>query len=64
LVLASQRGAPDAKTQAQSLWKEMSKDDRKHLEKKLRALLLDPQKVFAMMQAQTAPDAPTGPSQP
>ena len=64
LLLASQRGAPDAKTQAQSLWKEMSKNDLKRLEKELRALLFDPQKVFAMMQAETTPDTTKGPSQP
>jgi TPR repeat protein len=64
LFLASQKGAPDAKTRAQTLWKEMSKDDVKRLEKKLRGLLFDPQKVFAMMQAPTTPDTTKGPSQP
>ncbi len=52
LVLARQKGAPDAKTRAQALWKEMNQDEIKRLEKKLRNLLFDPQKVFAAMQDQ------------
>jgi uncharacterized protein len=51
--MAYEKGVPDAKTQAQSLWKEMSKDDIKHLEKQLRELRLDPQKVFAVMEDQS-----------
>lgn len=64
LYLASRRGAPDAKTRAQILWKEMSKDEIKHLEKKLRDARFDPQKVFASMQDRTTPDAANGVSRP
>jgi TPR repeat protein len=64
LVLARQEGAPDAKTRAQLLWKDMSKDEIKRLQKKLRDLHFDPQKVFSAMQAPSAPDAAKGPSQP
>lgn len=60
--LASRRGAPNAKTEAQTLWKEMSKGEIKRLEKKLRGLRFDPQKVFEFMQEQAAPDAATGSS--
>jgi TPR repeat protein len=62
--LAYRRGIPNAKTQAQVLWKEMSKDDIKHVERKLRDLRLDPQKVFAAMQAPSTSDKPDGLSQP
>jgi hypothetical protein len=55
--LAYRRGMQDAKTQAQILWKEMSKDDIKHLEKKLRTFRYDPKKVFDSMQGQANPDA-------
>jgi len=61
--LAYRRGIISAKTQAQTLWKEMNKDDIKHIEKKLRDLRLDPQKVFAAMQAPSS-DKPNGSSQP
>jgi len=61
---AQGKGAPGARTQAQTLWKEMTKDDIKHLEKKLRGAHLDPQKVFASMQDQTTPEAAAGLSQP
>jgi hypothetical protein len=50
------KGVPDAKTQAQTLWKEMSKDDVKHLETKLRDFRYDSQKVFAIMQDKTSSD--------
>jgi TPR repeat protein len=60
LFLASQRGAPDAKTRAQLLWKDMSKDEIKRVEKKLRDLRFDPQKVFAGMQDQTPSGASKG----
>ena len=56
LFLASRKGATGARAQAQTLWKEMSKDDLKHLEKKLRDLHYDPQKVFASMQGPAASD--------
>ena len=62
--LAYRKGAPDAKTRAQTLWKEMSKDDIKHLEKKLRDLRFDPPKVFASMQDQTSPDTANRLSRP
>jgi uncharacterized protein len=62
--LAGRRGMPDAKKQAQTLWNEMSKDDIKHLEKKLRDLRYDPKNVFAFMQDQTTPEAASGSSQP
>jgi TPR repeat protein len=58
------RGVPAAQTQARMLWKEMSKDDIKHLEKKLRDLHFDPKKVFDSMQNQTNPEATKGSSQP
>jgi|HubBroStandDraft_3_1064219.scaffolds.fasta_scaffold65323_2 TPR repeat protein len=61
--LAARKGALDAKTRAQALWKEMSGDEIKHFEKKLRDARYDPHAVFAFMQDQTAPDAP-GPSRP
>jgi uncharacterized protein len=61
---ASRRGAQGAKTRAQVLWNEMNKDEMKHLEKKLRDLRFDPQKVFAAMQDQATPEAAKGPSQP
>lgn len=64
LFLASQRDAPDAKTRAQLLWKDMSKDEIKRLQKKLQDLRFDPQKVFASMQDQTIPNAAKGPNQP
>ena len=64
LFLARRRGEPDAQTQAQTLWKEMNKDDIKHLEKKLRDLRYDPNKVFNAMQDRTTPDAAKEPSQP
>lgn len=64
LFLASQRDAPDAKTRAQLLWKDMSKDEIKRVEKKLRDLHFDPQKAFNAMQVPSAPDAGKGPSQP
>lgn len=63
LFLAHGRGAPDAQTRAQTLWKEMSKDDIKHLERKLRDLRYDPKRVFDSMQGQTTP-AVKGSSQP
>jgi len=61
---AARRGAPGAKTRAQTLWNEMSKDEIKHLEKKLRDFRLDPQKLFAFMQDQSIPEAARGSSQP
>jgi TPR repeat protein len=54
LFLAS-RGMPEAKTRAALLWKEMSKDDIKHLERKLRDLHFEPKSVFEFMQN---PDTP------
>jgi TPR repeat protein len=53
---AYQRGMPNAKTRAQAVMKEMSKDDVKHLERKLIERHLDPQKVRAIMQEPTTPD--------
>jgi TPR repeat protein len=61
---ASRSRMPDAKTQAQMLWQEMTKDEIKHLEKKLRDSRYDPKKVLDSMQDQTAPDAAKGSSQP
>jgi TPR repeat protein len=61
---SSRRGFPDAKAQAQMLWQEMSKDEIKHLEKKLRDFHFDPKKVFDYVQGQTTPDAPKESSQP
>lgn len=51
LFQASQKGVLEAKAKAQTLWNEMSHDDLKHLEKKLRDLRYDPRKVFDAMQA-------------
>jgi hypothetical protein len=51
--LACEKGMPGAKKKAQTLWNEMNKDDIKHLERKLRDIQSDPQKVFAAMQDQT-----------
>ena len=62
--LAYRRGIISAKTQAETLWKEMNKDDIKHIEKKLRDLRLDPQKVFAAMQAPSTSDKANSSSQP
>jgi TPR repeat protein len=62
--LANRKGASEAKTQAQTLWKEMSKDDVKHLEKKLRDLHYDPQTVFASMQSSMASDGVKGSTTP
>jgi TPR repeat protein len=62
--LARGRGTPDSRVQAQKLRNEMSQDEIKRLEKKLRDLHLDPQKVFNAMQAPSAPDAAKAPSQP
>jgi uncharacterized protein len=56
--VAARKGMPDAKTRAQVLWKEMSKDEIKRFEKKLRDARYDPHTVFAFMQDQTAPNAP------
>lgn len=47
--LARTKGASDARNRAQTLWKEMNKDDVKALEKKLREHY-DPREVFAYMQ--------------
>jgi len=56
LFLAS-RGVPEAKSQGALLWNEMSKDDIRHLEKRLRDLHFDPKKVFEFMQnANNSPD--------
>ena len=62
--LARRSGVPDARTRAQTLWREMSSEDIKHLEKKLRDLRFDPQKVFASMQDPSVPDAPQQSSHP
>lgn len=59
--LARLKGVPDAKTRAQMLWKEMSKDDIKHLERKLREHY-NPQEVFAYMQDQQTPEGAKEPS--
>jgi TPR repeat protein len=61
--MAHRKGAPDAKARAKVLWKEMTKDDIKSLEKKLRAHY-DPQTVFAEMQDESTPDAAKGESRP
>ena|ERR1700689_351715 len=55
--LARRRGLQDASARAQKLWQEMSSDDIKHLEKKLRDLRYDPQKVIAGMRDQAVSDA-------
>jgi TPR repeat protein len=62
--LARASGMEDPRVQAQMLWNEMSRDEIKHLEKKLRDLHFDPQKVFNAMQVPSAPDATKGPSKP
>jgi TPR repeat protein len=58
--LAHRRGAPDAKTRAQVLWKEMSQGEITSLEKKLEKHYI-PRDVFAYMQDLNAPEAPKGP---
>jgi TPR repeat protein len=62
--LAHRRGASDAKARAQSVWREMSPEEIKQLEKKLRDLRLDPQKVFASIQDQSVPEASEGSDHP
>jgi TPR repeat protein len=64
LFFLARRAAPDAKTRGQTLWQEMSRDEIKHLQKKLRDLRLDPQKVFASMQEPSPSEAPEGPVHP
>jgi hypothetical protein len=54
---AYQKGAPNAKARAQVLWGEMSKDEIKRLDNKLRDMHIDPQKIFAIMQNSTSPAA-------
>ena len=61
--LARRTGMAEAKTRAQTLWLEMSKEEFKHLEKKLRDLRFDPQKVFDSMQDQSVPN-PQGSGHP
>lgn len=62
--LARASGVGDPRVQAQMLLNEMSRDEIKHLEKKLRDLHFDPQKVFSAMQVPSTPDAPKGSSKP
>jgi len=62
--LARRRGVSEATARAQTLRQEMSSEDIKHLEKKLRDLRFDPQKVFAAMQEQSVPDGPRESSHP
>lgn len=54
---ASRIQGPDVKPEARQLWNEMTQDDIKHVEKKLKDMRLDPQKVFAFMQTGAAPAA-------
>jgi TPR repeat protein len=61
---SSRRGLSDAKTQAQVLLQEMTKDEVKHLEKKLRDFHFDPKKVFDYMQSPANTDAAKGPGEP
>ena len=49
LFFAYRNGAVAAKAQAHALRLEMSRDETKQLEKKLRERRLDPQKVFAIV---------------
>jgi TPR repeat protein len=62
--LARRTGMAEAKTRAQTLWLEMSKEEIKHLEKKLRELRFDPQKVFDSMQDQSVPNPAQGSGHP
>jgi TPR repeat protein len=59
--LAHRRGAPDARTRAQMLRKEMSTDEITRLEKKLEKQHYLPRDVFAYMQDLKAPEAPKEP---
>ena len=56
LFLAYEHGATAAKSQAYSLQGNMSKDENKRLDKKLRQHLLDPKKVYAIVNDPTSPD--------
>jgi len=55
---ATVSGSPEGKAQGQVIWNEMSKQEIKHLEKKLRSAWLEPQKAFAIMQSPEAPHSP------
>jgi uncharacterized protein len=61
--LAHRKGSPYAKARARVLWKEMTKDDVKNLERKLRPQY-DPHEVFAYMEEESTPEAAEGPHQP
>ena len=51
-IQAYAAGASEAKTKYQALWPQLSHDESKKLERKLRDRRLDPKKVFSMMQSQ------------
>jgi TPR repeat protein len=64
LYLAYKTGALGAKDQAHSLRQEMSKDELKRLEKRLREHSFDPKKVFAIVDGPTPPNPAMSGRQP